>query len=656
MENQAHKIMIMKQKNILIVTKLSLLLGSLMALILLDSCGGDDDPDPSPFNGTVSGTVTDALSSNPLPGVNVELKQGGSTVRSTTTNSEGNYSMQEQVLGQEVFSITASLNGYESKTINEFTLAAGNQTHEADIQLDPLTPGITVEYPGGLSSLNLRGSQLIGSVTVKNDGQGTLEYTNLESPAWMDARNAGGTKSGSINGGGNAATITITVIESEIAKLGLNDGQSVEGKVLIATDQTVTGTKEIDVVYTFEGENKAPTGEISITPTGPFLMRQEINFEAINLSDDNDTESVLEVSWQFADGEGFSAPTTTKTTSTIYNSPGTFVVTLKIIDSEGLEGEDTETVIVSPNEVPFGGSFSTNLNAADLFVNNEITFTATNWNDDQTGELNLLNYSWDFGDGTTTGFSASNSSVTHTYSSASTFAVTLSVRDLDDGVGTASNNFTIKSVEQPSVTTTAATGDDVGSNYAVLAGSVSDLGNGSSGLTAHGFVYSTSTNPTVDSNDGIADLGSLPAVGNFSTRIEGLTATTTYFVRAFATNESGTPEYGNQVDFKTTIPTAPNPVDVISVTDITQTTASVEVSLNNVGLGVSLNEIGVVVNTSVDPDLSNFLFKESNSTPQVGSNIFSLTGLSSGQAYRLKAYLITSDGEVLSSTKVFITN
>lgn len=82
--------------------------------------------------------------------------------------------------------------------------------------------------------------------------------------------------------------------------------------------------------------------------------------------------------------------------------------------------------------------------------------------------------------------------------------------------------------------TTAATGGTVSAE-------------GGSAVTARGVAWGTAQNPTTansTSNDGSGE-------GDFESIITGLTPNTDYFVRAYATNSTGT-AYGNQVQFTTT--------------------------------------------------------------------------------------------------------
>lgn len=96
----------------------------------------------------------------------------------------------------------------------------------------------------------------------------------------------------------------------------------------------------------------------------------------------------------------------------------------------------------------------------------------------------------------------------------------------------------------PVVSTEAAT--EIYSFSATVNGTVSDLG--TSNPTASGFCWNTSGTPLISNNK--VDNGPLTAKGSFSARLSGLTAGTTYYVRAFATNASGT-TYGNEIHFTT---------------------------------------------------------------------------------------------------------
>jgi len=94
----------------------------------------------------------------------------------------------------------------------------------------------------------------------------------------------------------------------------------------------------------------------------------------------------------------------------------------------------------------------------------------------------------------------------------------------------------------PTVTTTSITG--ITTSGGIGGGNVTS--DGGATVTIKGICYSTSQNPTIASstvNDGTG-------TGSFTSTLTGLTPSTTYYVRAYATNSVGT-AYGSQVSFTT---------------------------------------------------------------------------------------------------------
>lgn len=81
-------------------------------------------------------------------------------------------------------------------------------------------------------------------------------------------------------------------------------------------------------------------------------------------------------------------------------------------------------------------------------------------------------------------------------------------------------------------------------NSATCGGNVTDEGSGP--VIGMGVCWKKSINPTIDDEKRLVDGGPGPFVCNLS----HLNATTTYYVRAYATNEAGT-GYGNEISFTT---------------------------------------------------------------------------------------------------------
>ncbi len=164
-------------------------------------------------------------------------------------------------------------------------------------------------------------------------------------------------------------------------------------------------------------------------------------------------------------------------------------------------------------------------------------------------------------------------------------------------------------------------------------------------IISKGVCWSTSQNPTISNNKiTIATTG----IGNFSSSITGLSPAITYHIRAFATNSLGT-EYGNNVSF-TTSPDMPT-VSTSSITSITSNTASSGGNITNDG-GSSVTARGVCWSTISNPTILN---SKTTDGTGIGSFTSSMTGLSSGTTYNVRAYATNTTGTAYGTNVTFTT-
>jgi uncharacterized protein (TIGR02145 family) len=126
-----------------------------------------------------------------------------------------------------------------------------------------------------------------------------------------------------------------------------------------------------------------------------------------------------------------------------------------------------------------------------------------------------------------------------------------------------------------------------------------------------------------------------------------LTANTLYYVRAYATNSGGT-AYGNQVLFTTAQVILPT-VTTNSITAIAQTTATTGGNVTSDG-GGTVTARGVCWNTTVTPTTAN-----SKTVDGAGTGAFtsSMTGLTAGTHYYVRAYATNSAGTAYGEQKQF---
>ena len=168
--------------------------------------------------------------------------------------------------------------------------------------------------------------------------------------------------------------------------------------------------------------------------------------------------------------------------------------------------------------------------------------------------------------------------------------------------------------------------------------SASCLGNvsadGGASVTSRGICYSA-TNPTPTTSDGNAGSGS--GIGSFSGSLTGLTAGTTYNVRAYAANSVGT-AYSSALTFKT-LALAPV-ITTIDLSAITSTTATSGGNITNDG-GSPVTARGVCWSTNQNPTTA-----DSKTSDGAGNGTFSsaLTALAPGTTYYIRAYATNSIG------------
>jgi hypothetical protein len=107
-------------------------------------------------------------------------------------------------------------------------------------------------------------------------------------------------------------------------------------------------------------------------------------------------------------------------------------------------------------------------------------------------------------------------------------------------------NDNVITVNLPTVSTENAT--SITQTSATISSNV--ISDGGATVTERGIVFSTSSNPTLTDTK-LTNTGT--GIGFFSTNISNLSPSTTYFIRAYATNSKGT-AYSTQISF-TTLPT-----------------------------------------------------------------------------------------------------
>jgi len=182
-----------------------------------------------------------------------------------------------------------------------------------------------------------------------------------------------------------------------------------------------------------------------IPPTASFTwtaVDRLVSFDASTSTDPDST--IVSYAWDFGDS---TTGTGMKPTHE-YSADGTYSVKLTVTDSQTLTGTQTKSVTVHFNQPPVA-SFTIQKTYLDVLVN-----AAASTDPDGT----IASYVWDFGDssGTATGVTK-----THTYASAGTYTIKLTVTDNGGKTGTLSQPVTVVANPPPTAVITVVSQADL---------------------------------------------------------------------------------------------------------------------------------------------------------------------------------------------------
>jgi len=145
-----------------------------------------------------------------------------------------------------------------------------------------------------------------------------------------------------------------------------------------------------------------------------------VTFDASACTDD---KGIASYSWDFDASNGITSEATGVSVTHTYTTAGTYTVTLIVTDTGGQKSTDTLQVVVSSSvdNPPVANAGADKTSTAGSAV----TFDASASTDDK----GIASYSWDFDASNGITSEATGVSVTHTYTTAGTYTVTLIVTD-----------------------------------------------------------------------------------------------------------------------------------------------------------------------------------------------------------------------------------
>jgi uncharacterized repeat protein (TIGR03803 family) len=193
---------------------------------------------------------------------------------------------------------------------------------------------------------------------------------------------------------------------------------------------------------------------------------------------------------------------------------------------------------------------------------------------------------------------------------------------------------TLASVTTTAVSSITATTASSGGNVAVVGGAA---------ILARGVCWNTTGSPMTGDNKTTDAVGT----GAYTSSIIGLTANTTYHVRAYVTNAGGT-SYGNELDFTTAT------LATVTTTAVSNIAAISAVSGGNVTAegGMSVTARGVCWSTALNPTTAD---PKTTDGSGAGAFVSVLTGLAANTTYNVRAYATNGVGTAYGNNESFTT-
>jgi len=373
----------------------------------------------------------------------------------------------------------------------------------------------------------------------------------------VEVANLTGTITDEVNSSRTIADATIT-IGSETATSGTNGAFSI-------TDMQ-PGSYTITVSKNGYNTISQPITLVAGDNVQTFRMQQLLNILPQSLSFQNsESEKTLQLTYIGSGTISFSIVssenwlTVTPTEGVISNS----ILFLKVkVNRSGLAfGSYNATLAlnsqnINPLQVSVAMTFSESAKLATLTTTNISGITTNsalsggNISNDGGASITSRGVCWSTSSNPTinnnvssdgTGTGSYTSQITGLAMNTSYFVRAYATNSVGTAYGT-EMSFTTPATSMPTVITVSPS--NITANGATSGGNVT--ADGGSTVTARGICWSTTENPTISNSHTTEGSGT----GNFASQMTGLSALTTYHVRAYATNANGT-NYGNNLTFTT---------------------------------------------------------------------------------------------------------
>ena len=605
---------------------LSLLLVSMTLIVFNQSCKKPVEEQ----KGAINGYVTDKATGDYVENATVLLKPVNKTA---TTKSDGYFEFLELELGD--YSLSASKDGYRDYEDNQTISVKGSDAISRDIEMEKLVSSMKVVDDDGDEISELNFGNLADDISrtfyILNDGEIPVNYQIEITSSWINIDATEGMLQP------DSLERIVVTIDREKLSAGEN----------LATVNVVSGDNSVELIVKAYKSINIITLEPSDITTNSAILKGSINIENKSFAErgfilyiDEATSTKYVVSgndmgeyshqvMNLGDGQTYRYEAyMICNDETIYGGEITFT-TEQIPDPESPIVTTADVTDITQTTAVSGGNVTDDGGAS-------VTARGVCWSTSQNPTISDNHTS----DGNGTGSFTSN--LTNLTANTTYYVRAYATNENGTSYGEQKSFTTLQNIELPTVTTTDVT--DITQNTAVSGGNVTD--DGGAAVTARGVCWSTSQNPTVSDNHTSDGNGT----GSFTSNLTNLTANTTYYIRAYATNSEGT-SYGEQKSFTTLQNIELPTVTTTIVTNVTSTTATSGGNVTDDG-GATVTARGVCWSTSPDPTIDDNKTTDGNGT---GAFTSQLTNLTHSTTYYIRAYATNSEGTSYGEQKYFST-
>ena len=594
-------------------------------------------------SGTIYGTVTDFATGKPVSNANVILRQTGEVKQ---TGSDGQYEFNDVASGNYNIKVTKA---EYSDLIDDYVIVVKEgQRVRRDVQIEKLPSALRIINSNGddISTLDFGADEDVISRTfsIFNDSPKRITWWIEENCGWITEVKSMLTnnQSGQIEPGSQEpvmVTIDRSLLGSGLKTYILNISSDNGSKEL-----TITAGEDVGLPSLITEQVSNPTqtsvtfnGTIVNAGTPTYTERGFVYSSSAQPTIDNNTGRITAA----VNGQ----PTFSANVSGL-SSNSSYYVRAYAINSIGVAYGNDVFFTTGSVQTEVSTSAATNISASSATLNGTIL---------EVGSPAYTEKGFCYN--TTGNPTTSNNKIVVSGSGAGTYSTevnnlayntTYYVRAyaIQNGHPVYGNPITFStSWTNTQVQTSAAT--SISATSATLNGIIIEMG--SPAYTERGFCYSSSSSTPTISNTKVTVSGS--GNGNYSKNVTGLGYETTYFVRAYAL-QNGQPVYGNVISFATVWTDAQ--VQTSAVSNITSTTAKFNGVVTNAGNPAYTERGFCYSTTNSQPTINNN--KVIVSGTGTGNFYKNMTGLTEGETYYVRAYVMQNGVAIYGSTVTFSTD